>query len=325
MKVLLVGAGPMAVAYGQVLNALGVAWAAIGRGAASAAAFEAAIGKKPVGGGFAAYLQSQPELSGVAVIVALPIPQLLNAAKAFVGAGARRILLEIPGGLDAAEIAEAAQIAARSGAQIFVAYNRRFYASVAAARVLVAEDGGVTSFHFDFTEFVSRIVSLPKDPVVLRHWFLANSSHVVDTAFNLCGNAAAFAGITAGSLDWHPSGAIFAGHGRTAAGAVFTWHADWTSAGRWGIDVRTPRRRLIFQPLEKLAVQEKAGFELSQVAIADELDRRFKPGLYRQIEALLSDNPSATPLAAIAAHAENVRRWCSTICAQAETLSRPAE
>jgi len=312
----------MAIAHGNALNALDVSWTAIGRGETSAAKFEAATGKKPVLGGFAAHLQTRPRQSDVAVIVALPIPELLNATKAFIEAGARRILVEIPGGLTVREIEDAAQLATRTGSQIFVAYNRRFYASVTAARKLIAEDGGVSSFHIDFTELVSRVLGSPKDPAILHNWFLANSSHIVDMAFFLCGEPSTLSGIATGTLDWHPPGAIFAGYGRTKNGAIFTWHADWVSAGRWGLDVRTPRRRLIFQPLEALAVQEKSSFAISHYPIADELDRKFKPGLYRQIEAFLSEDPCSTVLATIASHSKNVRQWCSTICVPLEALPR---
>ena len=321
MKVLLVGAGPMAVAYGAVLNALGVSWTVVGRGAASAAKFEAATGMRPVLGGLASYLESCPRPLDLAVIVALPIPELAGAAQILAEAGVGRILLEKPAGLTVTEVDAVAQAAARTGVQIFVAYNRRFYASVYAARELIAQDGGVTSFHMEFTELVDRILASNKDRTVLSNWFLANSTHVIDLAFYLCGQPTQVTGITAGELDWHSAGAVFVGHGRTRAGAVFSWHADWSSAGRWGIDIRTPRRRLLLQPLETLAVQDKGSFSLAPHAIADELDRRYKPGLYREVEAFLSKDPTSTALPAIADHFETVRRWFSVICPAVTSLA----
>src|SRR5262249_7672733 len=156
---------------------------------------------------------------------------------------------EKPAGLTASEIEQVARAAARARSQVFVAYNRRFYASVEATRAMIAEDGGVTSFHMEFTERANRVGAAIGNPAILRNWFLNSSTHVIDLAFYLCGKPSALSGITTGELGWHPSGAIFVGHGRTRAGAVFSWHADWTSAGRWGLDVRTSRRRLILQPL----------------------------------------------------------------------------
>ncbi len=313
MKVLLVGAGPMAVAYARVLDALGAAWSAVGRGAQSAAQFAAATGREPVLGGLGAYLDAASTRPDAA-IVALPVRDLAATAALLLDAGTPRVLVEKPAGLTASEIEELACAAARARADVFVAYNRRFYASVTAARDLVAEDGGITSFHMEFTELADRVGDSVGDRVLLSNWFLANSTHVVDLAFHLGGEPVTAGGLVAGALDWHPQAACFAGHGRTKKGAVFSWHADWSSAGRWGLDLRTPRRRLILQPLETLAVQEKGNFAVSPAPIADELDRRFKPGLYRQVEAFLSDAPAATALPTIAAHSEMVRRWYALIC-----------
>ena len=305
MKLLLVGAGPMATAYAKALAGMSVPFEAVGQGPRSAAAFAEATGTRPVEGGLSAFLARGS--AGVdAAIVALPIPKLAEAAAQLLKAGVRRILVEKPAGLTADEIDGLARAASHAGADVFVAYNRRFYASVAAARAMIAEDGGVSSFHFEFTEFVARVITPDKDPAVLSNWLLGNSSHVLDLAFHLCGEPAEMDGAVTGSLPWHPDGAVFAGHGRTRAGALFTWHADWSSAGRWGLDIRTPRRRLLLQPLETLQVQEKSSLDLHQVALADELDCNYKPGLYRQLAAFLSADPHATELPSIAAHAAAV-------------------
>jgi hypothetical protein len=80
---------------------------------------------------------------------------------------------------------------------------------------------------------------------------------------------------------------------------------------------------LILQPLETLAVQDKNSFAVSPYPIADELDRQFKPGLYRQVEAFLSDQPAKTALPTIAEHYETVWRGYSVICPPSAP-SRPA-
>ena len=55
-----------------------------------------------------------------------------------------------------------------------------------------------------------------------------------------------------GQLDWHPSGARFCGAGISQKGIIFTYHADWSSSGRWGLDINTSYSRYILRPLEKL-------------------------------------------------------------------------
>jgi len=322
VKVLLVGAGPMARAYAKVLNALRASWIAVGRGAGSAETFAKETGVTPMTRGLAGYLRSNSGRQAEMAIVALPISQLAAATKDLAKAGVQRVLVEKPAGVTVSEIGDVAETAGRTGCDIFVGYNRRFYSSVDAARALIAADGGVSSFHFEFTELADRILGTISDRAVLNNWLLANSSHVVDLAFNLCGAPATMSGAVGGSLDWHPSGAVFAGHGRTQSGALFTWHADWTSAGRWGVDVRTARRRLILQPLETLSVQEKGSLTIAPCVIADELDHRFKPGLFRQVEAFLSVDPGLKGLPTIAAHYDFVRRWYSEILSHSVTMPR---
>lgn len=307
LTILIAGAGSMAAAYATVLRDLGVPFVVLGRGEESAARFEAETGAPVLRGG----LDGLPADAGrrfQAAIVATDIDQLAPVSEGLARAGIRRLLIEKPAGLDPAQIRSCAASLAELGCEAFVAYNRRFYASVRRARELIAEDGGVTSFHFEFTEIEARILATPRPAEVLANFTLGNSSHVVDLAFHLGGEPEVSAGATAGGLDWHPSAAVFAGAGRTRAGALFTWRADWSSAGRWSLDLRTPRRRLLLEPLETLAVQEKGSFVLNPVALDDVCDRSYKPGLFLQTRAFVSEAPEATQLARLSAHCDALDR-----------------
>jgi predicted dehydrogenase len=197
------------------------------------------------------------------------------------------VLVEKPGGFDAADIVATGKAAEARGAEVFVAYNRRFYASVAAAREIIAADGGVTSFTFEFTERSHVIAPLVKEAGVKEEWFLANSTHVIDLAFHLGGAPREWHALSTGGLPWHPFASVFSGAGRSASGALFAYYANWQAPGGWGLEICTPRRRLVFRPLETLQVQEVGG-PLAPVELQTDLDRRFKPGLYRQVEAFLS-------------------------------------
>lgn len=293
-KVLLVGAGPMAVAYAKVLQAHGVTPVAVGRGAKSAAAFRAETGLDASVGGLEAYLAAGHPVPERA-IVAVGEKWLGAAARSLMDAGAKSILVEKPGGFDPADIRSVAARAAEKGAEVFVGYNRRFYASVEAARRLVAEDGGVASFNFEFTEWGHVIAPLEKEPGVKEQWFLANSTHVIDLAFHLGGAPAEMACYTAGGVDWHPSATVFAGAGRTGAGALFSYQANWQAPGRWGVEILTRRRRLVFRPLEKLQVQNLGSVAIEPFAIDDALDQQFKPGLHRQAGAFLARDAAVLP------------------------------
>jgi predicted dehydrogenase len=311
MSVVLLGAGPMAIDYARVLKALGINYVCVGRGAASAQAFCEATGVNAITGGLDQV--PAPKSKDAAAIVAVPIPRLATATRRLLTMGYRRILVEKPAGLDAQNIHALAAAAAGSSNEIYVAYNRRFYASVIAARNLIAEDGGVLSWHVDFSELESRLVIPQNSPETLANWFYANACHMIDLAFHLGGEPKALDGRVAGELPWHKP-AAFAGQGQTQNDALFTWHAEWRGPGRWGLDVRTRRRRLSLQPLEELSEQSTQDFGLKPITLHDDLDKRFKPGLFRQTAAFLQDSPDRVSLLTLSDHAARLDAFEAIRC-----------
>lgn len=286
----LVGAGRMAVAYTKVLQALGRTPHVVGRGAASAATFREQTGLTCHPGGLEAALQnagSAPEQA----IIAVNVEHLATVAIGLMAAGTRHILIEKPAGVTVAEIAAVARAAAACGAEVLVAYNRRFYAAADAARQALDEDGGPTFLSFEFTELSDVVATLAAPAEVKAHWLYANSTHVIDLAFFLAGAPTDLQARVDGHLPWHPAGARFAGSGRTETGALFSYMADWDAPGRWGVEILTRHRRLVLRPMEQLQVQKRGSFALEPMAIDDHWDRAFKPGLYRLTESFLAAAP----------------------------------
>ncbi len=280
----------MAQDYAKVLQALDTSFEVIGRGEASAITFDQATGITPRTGGVGVALQqaSAPETA----IVAVGVRQLAKTATALIEAGTRHILLEKPGGVNIEEIRQLHEVATRNDVDVWLAYNRRFYASTLKAEELIADDGGVTSVQFEFTEWSHKIRDLPKAPSVKERWFLGNSTHVVDLVFYLCGVPADWKYWHAGSLNWHPAAARFCGAGVTDRGVMFSYLADWESPGRWGIEILTRKRRLIFRPMEQLQVMHLGSVQIEPMEIESTLDKGFKPGLYRQTRAFLTEEAS---------------------------------
>jgi hypothetical protein len=96
---------------------------------------------------------------------------------------------------------------------------------------------------------------------------------------------------------------VFCGAGVTDRGALFSYQANWQSAGRWSVELLTPRHRLHLRPLESLGVQEIGSLEIQPFPLDDQLDRDFKPGLYRQTQAFL-DGVGAERLPTLSDHAQ---------------------
>ena len=285
MSLWLVGAGPHAQAYAKVLKDLGTPFEAIGRGAASAVAFEAATGQPARAGGLTKALADSS--APVQAIVSVSFEKLADVAIELLHAGTKRLLLEKPGGLSLAELSAVREAAAKAGAEVLIAYNRRFYAATQKARELIQEDGGAVSCAFEFTEWAHTIVPLPVPPQVKESWLIANSSHVADLAFHLCGFPKDWKAFQGGSMDWHSSAARFAGAGITDRGVLFSYHADWEAPGRWALEVMTRKRRLIFKPMEQLQMSVLASVKVEPVEIDDALDKAFKPGLYAETQAFV--------------------------------------
>lgn len=288
-KIWLIGSGLMAIDYIKVLEALKGDILVIGRGEDSAKACFEATGCEVKTGGLETFLFSKPEICSYA-IVAVGVEKLSDVTLHLLNYGVKNILIEKPAGLNQAEISVVALLAREKNADVFVAYNRRFYASTLKAQEIIEADGGVTSFNFEFTEWAHVINDLKTNDGVKEKWFLANSTHVVDLAFYLGGHPKEFSSYTSGGLSWHPSASVFAGAGLSKTGALFAYHANWSAPGRWGVEILTSQNRLIFRPMEKLHIQRLGSVEINEVPLDDDLDQNFKPGLYLQCEMFLDGN-----------------------------------
>ena len=288
-KILLVGVGLMGIEYAKVLRALRVPFTVVGRGKNSADRFEQATGIKPAVGGIKKWLKMAKELPPMAII-AVNEDEAGKTTRLLIEYGIKLILAEKPGGINAADIKLTAKLAKKFKAKVFIAYNRRFYSSTLKAIEIIRKDKGVLSFIFDFTER-SQLIKRLKTPSakVKRNWFLANSTHVVDLAFFLSGKPIRIFSLKKGHLSWHPAGSIYSGTGVASSGALFSYHANWESGGRWSVEIMTPRSKLIFKPLEKLHIQKFGSMAIEEVLLDDKLDKKFKPGIYREVQSFLSD------------------------------------
>jgi predicted dehydrogenase len=286
MNIVIVGVGPVGIEYAKIAQSLGHQMLVLGRSAKGCATFLEATGVEAVPNGLDS---SQGLTLPATAIVAVSEAQLGKVVLQLIDRGVKSILVEKPGAGTPAELRMVVDAAAKAGCDVRVAYNRRFHGSTLAAQRIIEEDGGVNTFHFEFTEWSHRIEPITKEPGVKEQWFLHNSSHVVDLAFHLGGWPKEMKSWSAGSLSWHPH-ARYTGAGISDKGALFSYVADWQGPGRWGVEVITSKHRLILKPLEKLQIQKIGSVAVEEIAIDDVIDTSFKPGFHRQVEAFL-DQP----------------------------------
>lgn len=287
----LIGTGSMSIEYTKVLNSLDVNFITIGRGTSNALIFEEKTGNKAIIGGLEKYLSLKPEIPSHA-IVAVNVEALSETTINLIKAGVKNILVEKPGVCNPYEINELTLVAKQNNSKVFIGYNRRFYSSILKAEEIINNDGGVTSFNFEFTEWSHRIKTIVDGSDRFKRWILSNSTHVIDLAFFLGGSPSDISTYRSGSLSWHSTGSIFAGAGITDKKALFSYQANWESPGRWGIEICTNKHRLYFRPLETLQIQEIGSVSVNPVILNDDIDIQFKPGLFLQTKSFLQNDHS---------------------------------
>lgn len=281
----IIGAGGIAIEYSKVLKALEKEFITIGRGHEKAQAFYEATGVKPIEGGLDTYIRTNPVIAEYA-IVAVNVEYLAATTISLMKCGVKKIFCEKPGFNEPSEFNKVALVAKETGAKVYYAYNRRFFASVLKAEEIIKEDGGLTSLNFEFTEWGHVIANTEHPAAVKKNWMTANSSHVIDLAFFEGGAPKQMNSFCSGELSWHkPSN--FSGAGITEKGVLFNYQANWDAPGRWAVELLTSQHRIYLKPMEQLQLQDKGSVKVYPVEIDDHLDKEFKPGFYLETKAFL--------------------------------------
>lgn len=284
MTIGIVGAGQIAREYIKVLLELKLTPLVIGRGLKRINEVkEIFTGIEAVSGGLTEWLKmnNPPEYC----IVATPVEHLRDSVISLLEAGSKYIFVEKPLAFTLAEVEHIDLLARKNNARVHIAFNRRSYTSITAAKKLIADDGGASSIHFDFTEAVFRINPKNYQRRTTQFWGIANSAHVIDTAFYLCGFPRTISANQYGNdISWHNTGSIFTGHGVTEYDIPFTYHANWGCPGKWNIEVNTAKRRLLFSPMEELRQQKQGGFKVESLELDYSNDLKFKPGFFKQVQ-----------------------------------------
>ena len=229
-----------------------------------------------------------------AIVTVYPMA-LKDVAVSLISGGVKNILLEKPGAMNVEELIEIKKTGMKHGSNVYVGYNRRFYESVREAKRRIEEDGGITSLNFEFTEWESSVMAANKPAVELEDWFMANSTHVVDLAFYLAGEPVEISRFLSRSMTSYNEASAFAGAGRTDRDVIFSYKANWDSAGRWSVEALTKNHKFLFEPMEKLRMQDKGSVKVYDVDINDKLDNEYKPGIYLQTKSFIDGNTDDIP------------------------------
>jgi predicted dehydrogenase len=286
-RIAIIGAGPIAIEYSNILTKLEQKHIIVGRGVDSAKKFKEITNRDALTGGIEK--NKEEILNCNKAIVAVSEDQLDNATCSLLNLGIKNILVEKPGASTIEKVQDVNELAKSKDAQVYLAYNRRYFSSVLELEQRIIKDGGLKSFHFEFTEWSHVIQDIPKNPGVKENWFYQNSSHVIDLAFHLGGSPLKMNSLKTSELDWHPNGSNFVGSGISEKHALFTYQANWKGPGRWALEFITATNRYYLKPMEQLQVQELGSVAVNKLEVDDTLDQEFKPGFFLQTKDFIDN------------------------------------
>jgi predicted dehydrogenase len=279
---LLVGAGYMTQEYLKVLKSKQIDTIVVGRGIKNVNNIVEKFHIESYSGGIEKFVFND---NYTHAIVAVSIDDLFSTTCILIKKGVKKILVEKPACLELNELEIILKLCNEYNSEIFIAYNRRFYSSIETLKKKIISEEGIQLINFEFTEWAHLIDQKKFSKAVLNKFFIANSTHVVDTVFHLIGRPSLLNSLIFGnSISWHPSGSIFLGSGVSIKNIPFTYSSNWGSAGRWSIEVFTNQNRYYLKPMEKLFVQKRGTLDLTPVEINDQIDVEFKAGLYLMVE-----------------------------------------
>ena len=244
-----------------------------------------------------ARLHSHTELLGDerpdAVFVLVSVLQVAEVAADFIGAGIPTFL-EKPPGLYTADTRRLAELARARDTLAMVGVNRRFYSSLLKGREMLLESGPIRSVTVEAHEDVQRIRERAKfTDEVVRRWSAANGIHALDLLRFFGGEVAHIE--AAHQVVEGPMPDCCTARVQFVDGAVGRGLMDWFAPGGHRFEVRGVGATLTSDSGYYTLILQRRGEE--PVAIeADEIDRRYKAGFYRQDETFVQCVLNGEPL-----------------------------
>ena len=277
MRVAVIGAGNIAEKHLEVLQAFSdVELAAIssrGHPRIDALADRFGIREK-----FNDYRKMLDTVSADAVFVLVSAMQIVAVAAECLKRGIPT-LLEKPPGLSAKETEGLAQIAHETNCLNMVALNRRFYSVMQRAREEILSAGPLVSVLVEGPERLGEVKAVGiHPPEIIAGLLFANSIHCIDLLRYFGGDVEHIAA-TASQWDEEQKNS-FAALIKFENGATGHYIAHWMSPASWAVTLYGMGRRISLNPLEKGTLMDSDRSE--KLLPVDEVDVKFKPGIYGQ-------------------------------------------
>jgi len=283
VRIALVGSGYMAEEHIKAIHSLDdvEVVSIISRNTDSARVLARRYGIQQI---FNSLTKSHDECHADGAVIAVPelaLPVVLEEATRFPW----QLLVEKPIGIDLAVATRLDELVTKRGRGVFVALNRRHFAST--RLVLENLDANGPSRFVQVldqeNELAAREFGQPEE--VIRNWMFANSIHLIDLIMLFCRGEVSK--ITS-NLIWQvgESKAINADIAFDS-GDCATYQAVWNVPGPWSFSLTQGNRRWEMKPLETL-VRLENGSRTPIVSDLGQIDLDFKPGVLIQAEQFIN-------------------------------------
>lgn len=195
------------------------------------------------------------------------------------------ILAEKPVSLDLNEAKEIEEKRAKLNRNIFVAMNRRHYASTRQSLTVLENDTGprVVEVHDQENIIAAAASNSPKE--VISSWMVANSIHLIDYFNIFCRGKLTEVNINK-ELDINDP-FFTSSFLKYDSGDIGVYHAVWNAPGPWSVKVTTRHQMLEMRPLEGLEFQVFPEKRKQAVDLPQD-DKTHKPGLLIQAFSLIA-------------------------------------
>lgn len=192
-----------------------------------------------------------------------------------------KVLLEKPAGYNLADAEEIYAIAQERNREVFVALNRRSYASTRAARDDLNRQDGFRFVKVQDQEDPEAALAAGQPKLVVDNWMYANSIHLIDY-FRIFGRGKIRQ--VKPVIAWNPGKpSVVVSEIEFESGDIGLYEGIWNAPGPWAVSISTSPKQWELRPLEQAAFRSRGERQMQPVA-PHPWDQTFKPGFRFQAE-----------------------------------------
>ncbi|MBX3086094.1 MAG: Gfo/Idh/MocA family oxidoreductase [Anaerolineae bacterium] len=192
-------------------------------------------------------------------------------------------LIEKPAGFSSRQTSYLADLAAKHSCLNMVAVNRRYYSVVDYALDAIYQNGPLVGALVEAHEPIAKMRKNSRhSQALLDRWLVANSIHPIDLLRCVGGDVS---NIHVLRQAWSGMPDSFSASMQLQHNALGTYVAHWSSVQGWSLQLYGNDIKVILNPLEEGEIIYSDG-RRSLVPV-DEVDLKFKPGIYAQNAAFL--------------------------------------